>query len=784
MKTPARSFGPARIRLLNVVAACLLVVGATGWWMTTRVLNADGFADVMAKSLHDQPVRDYVADLITLRLARDTSIVAAARPIVRSAVSAALDTAPVEAAVRSGAQRAHRQAFRSNGAAFAEIDALQASAAVRIALESINPDLAAKLPPNVLQASTRVAQSAVLQNVVSSARWIRWLFGPVLVVGAAMMVMAVARAKNRTRALHSAGASLAVGGALLAGMSLAGPTYAWLTDGVESSRADAIVALVERFLGRLQGAGVGMIAVGLVVATAPGRDGADLRDRWHRTVQFVRQRTALRRWRLATSAVLVLASFLLLTKPRGVLAVAVAASALVSLHVGVLLALRTSNMLSPAEYQTARLRPRTFVAVAATMAVSAVATGSGALAVVASAGRPTKVSAKVGGCNGYIELCYLRLNQMMFPGSHNSMSSSAANFLSAEHTIPISEQLNAGARLLMLDLYYGYDDHGLIRTNLAGGAPRAQILAEQGADAVAALDRFGALTGSVDTSGKKKDVYLCHDYCELGASKAAIELAAIRDFLVKNRNEVVILDLEDYVTPTDIKLLLQQTQLIDRVWIPDPKATDLPYLADFIDPERNNGTENNRRLIVLSEKHGGEYPWLIPAYSLLEETPYTFKTIAEFSCTPNRGGTGKPLFLLNHWLRTTGVPSPAKAKETNSAAELTRRIQQCATERHRLPNLVATDFTEVGDLYRTATKFNAATAVLAGVTATIDVDLAQERQSGTLSPAELQDIADLRRLPTITEQEALSLAGPSVAIAKTPLSEILDTSTTTSTTIR
>lgn len=106
MRSPTRAFGPGRIRLLNAVAACLLVVGATGWWMTTRVLNADGFADVMAKSVHDQPIRDYVADQITLHLARDTSIVAAARPIVRSALSAALDTPPVEAAVRSGAQRA------------------------------------------------------------------------------------------------------------------------------------------------------------------------------------------------------------------------------------------------------------------------------------------------------------------------------------------------------------------------------------------------------------------------------------------------------------------------------------------------------------------------------------------------------------------------------------------------------------------------------------------------------------------------------------------------------
>ena len=47
------------------------------------------------------------------------------------------------------------------------------------------------------------------------------------------------------------------------------------------------------------------------------------------------------------------------------------------------------------------------------------------------------------GCNGYFELCAQPLDQIVQPASHNAMSSSAYNFLSAEHTITISEQLNA-----------------------------------------------------------------------------------------------------------------------------------------------------------------------------------------------------------------------------------------------------------------------------------------------------------------------------------------------------
>ena len=138
------------------------------------------------------------------------------------------------------------------------------------------------------------------------------------------------------------------------------------------------------------------------------------------------------------------------------------------------------------------------------------------------------------------------------------MSSSAYNFLGAEHTITIPEQLNAGARFLMLDAYYGYDDDGLVRTNLAGGVDREALEAERGDDAVHELDRLGALTGTADTSGQKQDMYFCHDFCELGAVPAEQIFGDIGDFLDRNLTDVVIIDLEDYVKPKDIKAALDR----------------------------------------------------------------------------------------------------------------------------------------------------------------------------------------------------------------------------------
>ena len=148
-------------------------------------------------------------------------------------------------------------------------------------------------------------------------------------------------------------------------------------------------------------------------------------------------------------------------------------------------------------------------------------TAFGAVGIVAAA-TPTRPRANPSnqGCNGYIELCAQPLNQIVWPASHNAMSSAAYNFLGAEHTITIPEQLNAGARFLMIDAYYGYDDNGLVRTNLAGGVNRDQLRKERGEEAVHELDRLGALTGVADTSGKKQDIYFCHDFCELGAISA------------------------------------------------------------------------------------------------------------------------------------------------------------------------------------------------------------------------------------------------------------------------
>ena len=68
-----------------------------------------------------------------------------------------------------------------------------------------------------------------------------------------------------------------------------------------------------------------------------------------------------------------------------------------------------------------------------------------------------------------------------------------------------------------------------------------------------------------------------------------------------------------------------------------------------------------------------------------EETPFTYRSAADFDCEPNRGGTDKSLLVVNHWIQPGGLPDPVVADRTNSAATITKRFEDCIATRHKLP---------------------------------------------------------------------------------------------------
>ena len=757
----------AKVRVLAVLGAVLLVLASIGWWLDTRVIDHNGFGDVVAQSTQRPEMRDYIADQATLRLARTSNFVTAARPAVTDAVSAAIHTPPVADAIREFAVRAHQQVFQARAARRVDLDAQQVSTSIRSALQSINPALAKKLPANVLDASASVSQNEVVDVLFRMSGWI-WLWIPIGALGAALLVWALRKAAEPVPAVRTVGVTMAVSGALLAGVGFSTPVIGAVVAPDDSLRAGAVAAFVATLTGRLTGAGLALIVLGLALALAPGKDGGDLGDRWQRMRAWVTAKRASAPWRFVGGVALVLVATSVLTRPTSTARTVVGLLALLGIYVGVVICLRAGGVLVT-DHSVHRMHRRWVVAVAVAMLAALVGTGSGAVALAAATKKEPRANALMQGCNGFFDLCAQPMDQVVWPASHNAMSSAAYNFLGAEHTITIPEQLNAGARFLMLDIYYGYDDNGIVRTNLAGGVNRKQLEKERGKEAVDALQRVGALTGTADTSGNKDELYFCHDLCELGAVKAVDVFKDINTFLDRNLTELVVLDFEDYVQPKDLKAALVESGLWDRVRTVTKREMTTSSLGEMLTPKKKRDAENPKRVITVSEKHGDVYKWLPPTYSLFEETPYTFASIKSFNCVPTkRGGTDKTMFLINHWLRPNGPPDPTEAAHVNSRKVLLDRFRTCAGERQRLPNVIAVDFTAIGDIYSTVNELNAAIGRLSEVTPDIDKAIKKALRSGELSEAQAVEIRGYRRLPRMSAARARTVLGPAAQYVHRP----------------
>jgi hypothetical protein len=743
------------VRLVALLGVVLMSLGASGWWLSTRVLDSNGFADVVAKASQRREVRDYIADEATLRLARTSNFVSAARPVVTEAVSAAINTEPVQAAVYDFAQRVHQQIFRATSARRVNVDSSEAATTVRTALQAINPRLAKKLPPNLISATTSISQSATVDTVFRASKWVNALYVPLFLVGVGILVLIAFRARDHVHAIRVIGITMALAGALALGLGVASPAISTAAETNVPGRGDAVAAFIDVLVGRVVGAGQAFLVIGLLLALAPGHDGGDLRDRVDRVRVWFAAKRLRPGWRLAGGVGLMILALLALTDAAGLFRALLVVAALLVLYVGIVVSLRATGLLVT-DHTIQRLHARQVVGVFAALVVVTIGTASVAAGIVARNTDELRANPTNQGCNGYIELCTQSLDAIVWPGSHNAMSSSAYDFFGAEHTITVGEQLNAGTRLLMLDAYYGYDDDGLVRTNLAGGVDKKELREESGGDAVGELDRLGALTGAADISGKKQDVYFCHNYCELGAVKASDLLGEVHDFLARNLTDVVILDFEDYIKPRDLKKALVDADLFDRVYVPE-STTSWPSMYDMIVPKNPDAYERKRRLIVMSEKNPDVYPWLLGTYTVSEETPFDFRDTKSFNCKPARGKTGKSFFIVNHWVRPQGAPDPVEAGDVNSQKTLTRRVQQCIEQRGKLPNVIAVDFAGVGDLYQTVNRLNAAVARLTGVSGAISDAIRHARATGTLTAAEREDIRALHRLPAISEEKARAL---------------------------
>ena len=295
------------------------------------------------------------------------------------------------------------------------------------------------------------------------------------------------------------------------------------------------------------------------------------------------------------------------------------------------------------------------------------------LAAVAGAASASAASAKVKRCNGQRVLCSQPFNEVVLAGSHNAMSAASLGWVLPNQSIAIPEQLEARIRGLLIDTHYG---------RLRG-------------DGVVVTDDDGTVPGSTGP----RDVYLCHVFCELGASRLAPALRQIRKFLRRRPNNVLLINNEDYISPRDFAAAVERGGLLDFVY--EGPTDSWPTLRRMI--------KSKQQVVVLGDNDTGAIPWYHRTYAgIMQETPYTFltpdKLIAraswERSCGPNRGDVTGSMFLMNHWSPPTAPAEPdlAASAKVNARGVIVGRAKKCAEVRGRLPSIIAADQITAGDL--------------------------------------------------------------------------------------
>jgi hypothetical protein len=604
------------------------------------------------------------------------------------------------AVVRTSARTAHRSLFESAGRNLV-LSLPDVSVLVRGTLENVNPQLAAKIPASIEtqlaspEAERRFTLFINTWTLIGRVLWVAWAL---LFFGLAAVVASVWVAPERQTALVRAGGALFGVGLLLIAVLPAGRIVAAAVTPDPELRG-VLHGLWAAFFGVLKLVAVIAGTVGVVLAAA-GSTMLEAMDPFNRARAFFGWLTApLRpRARVGRAILFLAAGAYAAINPAGAATGVIAVVGLFLIYLGLREVFRLVIATAPgAEGRTVRTEARAWRAVAVVAAMLVVVLGGTALFVLRAPAAPPEVSGVVTECNGSALLCNRRLNQIVFAGSHNAMSNAEVpGWLFPHQNRAIPGQLEDGIRALLIDVHYGLPAGEYVLTDFdREGSSKDKIQGALGPEATAAAlrirERFlGQVSGS---SG----IYFCHGFCELGAYPVGPTFDGIREFMLSNPGEVVVMVIEDYIPPQDIAKLFQDAGLMDLIYM-GSLTRPVPTLRDLIDA--------GQRLVVFIETGKPGVPWLRPAWESMQETPYTFHKPADFSCRPNRGSATAPFFQINHWIETTPAPRPSNAEIVNAYDFLLRRARACRDERNRLPNIVAVDFYSVGDLFRVVRALN------------------------------------------------------------------------------
>lgn len=254
------------------------------------------------------------------------------------------------------------------------------------------------------------------------------------------------------------------------------------------------------------------------------------------------------------------------------------------------------------------------------------------------------------GCNGAIELCDRRLDEVALAGAHNAMSNVDEGWHFANQQHGMVRQLDDGIRAMLIDVHPG-----------------------------------DAATPEVPAG----DPVLCHGLCAIGHLSLVEGFTRIRTWLDAHPREVLVFVIEDYVPAERITPALETSGLLPSCLHRD-LGQAFPTLGEMI--------ASNQRVFIMLESGAAAPSWAHGYQDFAQDNPYSAETAADLACTRLRGKAGNPLLLVNHFLTRGSTAHDVLAEEVNHDPVLSTHVHDCQTAFGKLPNIVALDWYHVGDL--------------------------------------------------------------------------------------
>lgn len=703
----------------------LLALGAVGFfltgilgWLNSAVVNGEHFAQLVNEVRQDEVVKTEVGQAIAVAALDAQPDLVAVEPAI-AAGSAAVVGSPLLDSVFTPAIRSFHDAMTQEGSESAVLQLADLGAAVTTALERFAPQAAEVLPDELNVTLARVggqqgpaSQIIPVVQAVSTASWVVPLVS-LLLIGVGIWLT-----PYRRLALVRLGWMLVVAAGFIGLVVLALNIGALAVD--DSTLPGAVIAAALRvFSEPLTTRFIATALVGGLLVAAAGAflPQVNVGEHARTAVNLATRRPGNTGWALARALLVICSGLVFVLFPTFSSQVVAVLAGLVVLFYGVteLDVIAERSRAQDEARQRARAvagddsgetEARSPARGTWLIPVAAAAVGIVVVAALIVPGNlpqrtpvPAAAAAQSEACNGHVELCDRPFNEVVLAASHNSMSVADGTWFLAEQPTDMIDSLDDGIRGLLVDTWYAQptDDGRALTADESVAAAEAELAQTYGPEVVASIRRTIDRIRRAEPTGPAEP-YFCHTVCEIGSQRMQPTMDRLNDWMQAHPREVVVLFIQDEVTPEDTDAVLRRAGLTDRTYVHRDGAA-WPTLREMIDADT--------RLLVLMENTGGgqQYPYLHQGFDLVQDTEYTFDSVADFTCTLNRGSEDGPLFSVNHWLAsfTTLISSAA---QVNAYEVLKPRIEQCVAQRGRTPSMIAVNWYDRGALFQVVDELN------------------------------------------------------------------------------